>query len=118
MGSPCRTQLGTGSLGHNRPNPLGRSRGVPAGTKFQIISFYIDESVPFGESCRFAYTEAPVLRALGPSSFQQQRIGKRLTCMGGIFFLTMLLALVPSWPQLGFEGLALRGPMPECCRFA
>ena len=69
-----QTQLGAGPLGHDRPDPLGRPRAVLAGTKFQIISFYVDQSVPFGESARFARTEAPVLRALGPSSFQMRRI--------------------------------------------
>ena len=35
-----------------------------------MLSFCVDESAPFGESCRFACTGAPVLRAFGRSSLQ------------------------------------------------
>jgi len=55
------SQLGTRPPGRDRPHSLGRPRAVPAGTKFQIISFHVDESVPFGESRRFACTAAPIL---------------------------------------------------------
>ena len=40
----------------------------------RFLTFYVDESVPFGESSRFACTGAPVLRGLGPSCFQQHRL--------------------------------------------
>ena len=86
--------------GRDRPHSL---RAVPAWTKFQIISFHVDESVPFGESRRFACTAAPILRALGPSSFQPCRIDERFTCTGGNFFLAVLSVLAPGWPRLGFR---------------
>ena len=69
-----------------------------------FLSFYVDESVPFGESSRFACTGAPVLRALDPSIFQLHRLDKRFTCTGGNIFLAVLLALVPGRPRLGFRG--------------
>ena len=39
-----------------------------------FLSFYVDESIPFGESSRFACTGAPVLKGLGPSCFQLHRL--------------------------------------------
>jgi len=107
-GSP---QLGMGTLGHDHPHSLDRPGAVPAGTKFQILSSHVDGSVPFGESKRFACTGAPVLRALGPASFQPCRIDKCFTGTGGVFFGAVLSALAPGWPGSVFEGLSLRGPM-------
>ena len=69
-----------------------------------VLSFYVDESVPFGESSRFAYTGAMVLTARGPSIFQLRRIDERFTCSGGNIFWAVLLTLVPGWPRLGFRG--------------
>ena len=82
----------------------GLVRGLGRPTSIHKWSFYVDESVAFEESRRFACTGAPVLRALGPSSFQLHRIDKRFTCTGGNIFLAVLLALVPGWPRLGFRG--------------
>ena len=96
----------------------GLVRGLGRPTSIHKWSFYVDESVPFEESSRFVCTGAPVLRALGLSSFQLHRIDKRFTCTGGNIFLAFLCALVPGWPRLGFRGARPRGPMPECCRFA
>jgi hypothetical protein len=92
-------------------------RGPGRPTSIHKWLFYVDESVPVGESSRFACTGAPVLRALGPSTFQLHRIDKRFTCTRGNLFLAVLLAFVPGWPRLGFDGIALRGPMSERCRF-
>ena len=105
MGRLPVSQLGAGPLGRDRPHSVGRPRLVPAGTKFQIISFRVHESAPFGESRRIACTGAPVLRTLGPSSFEVCRIDERFTCTGGTFFLAVLSALAPGWPRLGFRGV-------------
>ena len=74
----------------------------------RFLSFYVEESVPFGETSRFACTGAPVLRALGLSRFQQHRAHKRFICTGGNIFLTVLLVLVPGWPRLRFKGRPAR----------
>ena len=87
---------------------LGRLRSRGRAPPIQIRSFYLDESAVFGESSCSAYTGALVLRALGPSSFQMHRIDERFTRTAGNIFWAILLALVPGWHRLGFEG-----PQPQ-----
>ena len=83
----------------------GLVRGLGRPTSIHKWSFYVDESVPFEESSRFVCTGAPVLRALGLSSFQLHRIDKRFTCTGGNIFVGLPVRvssrLAPAWFSRG-----------------
>ena len=82
---------------------LGRLRSRGGAPPIQIILFYLDEKVLFAKSRCSVCTGAPVLRTLGPSSFQLHRIDERFARTGGNICLAVLPALVPGWPRLGFE---------------
>jgi hypothetical protein len=109
LGVPSRTGWGA-QLGHFRSGwvalpdhpcttrhvcqapPQGSLRGPGRQALFPKCLFYVHGSVPFGVSGRFAYTEAPVLRAAGPSIFQRRKSDEHFTCTGSYFFLAARLA--------------------------
>ena len=98
--------------------PQGSLREPGRPTIYFKWVFYVDESVPFEETSHFACTRALVPGTATTSNFQPSIIDKHFTCTGTVLFLAARLALVPGWPQLGFEGPAKKWPRFESDRFA
>ena len=72
--------------------------------------FYVDGSMPFGESGCFACMGALFLQAAGPFISQGAKNDERFTCMGGFFFGPPSSRL--SWARQGpVPGSPRQGPM-------
>ena len=113
---PGTPAAGPGSVYQAGPQGLLREPGRP--TIYFKWVFYVDESVPFEETSHFACTGALVPVTATTSIFQPGRIDKHFTRARSFFWGAARLALVPGWPQLGFEGPAKKWPRFEYDRFA
>ena len=87
--------------------PQGSLRGPGRQALFPKCLFYVHGSVPFGVSGRFAYTEAPVLRAAGLSIFQRRKSDEHFTCTGSYFFFGR-----PARVWVGLSSWARQGAAP------